>query len=46
MEKIIEKIEVYHFINYLLPGIIFGTIFTEIIQNNFFNDNIYQYFCV
>ena len=40
MEKIIEKIEVYHFINYLLPGIIFGTIFTEITQKNFFNDNI------
>lgn len=40
MEKIIEKIEVYHFINYLLPGIIFGTVFTEIIQKNYFNDNI------
>ena len=40
MEKIIEKIEVYHFINYLLPGIIFGTIFTEITQKNLFNYNI------
>lgn len=40
MEKIIEKIEVYHFINYLLPGILFGTIFTKIMQKNFFNDNI------
>lgn len=40
MEKIIEKIEVYHFLNYLLPGIIFGAILTKIIQKNFFETNM------
>lgn len=40
MEKIIEKIEIYHFINYLLPGTIFVAIFNKIFENNFFDSNI------
>ena len=40
MEKIIEKIEIYHFINYLLPGTIFVAILNKIFENNFFDSNI------
>lgn len=40
MEKIIEKLEIYQFINYIFPGVIFGTIFTKIIGENFLDNNI------
>lgn len=40
MEKIIEKMEIYQFLNYIFPGVIFGTIFTRIIGENFFDSNI------
>lgn len=40
MEKIIEKLEIYEFINYIFPGVIFGTIFTKIMHKNFFDSNI------
>ena len=40
MEKIIEKVEVYQFINYLLPGTIFVAIFSKIYRNEFIDNNV------
>ena len=40
MEKILEKIENYQFMNYLLPGIIFVSIYTRIVNISFFNINV------
>ena len=40
MEKLIEKIEIYHFINYLLPGTIFVAIFNKICGNEFIDSNV------
>lgn len=40
MDKIIEKIEIYHFINYLLPGTIFVAIFNKICGNEFIASNV------
>ena len=40
MENIIEKIEIYHFINYLLPGTIFVAIFNKICGNEFIDSNV------
>ena len=40
MEKLIEKIEIYHFINYLLPGTIFVAIFNKICINEFIDSNV------
>lgn len=40
MEKIVEKIEIYHFINYLLPGTIFIAILNKICRNEFLDNNI------
>lgn len=40
MEKIIEKIEIYHFINYLLPGTIFVAILNKIYENEFLDSNV------
>ncbi len=40
MEKLIEKMEVYQFINYIFPGVIFGKILTEIMGQNYFDSNI------
>lgn len=39
MEKILEKIEIYHFINYLLPGIVFMVSFNNIYENEFISGN-------
>ena len=38
MEKIIEKIGVYHFINYLLPGTVFITILSNILDTKIIVD--------
>ncbi len=40
MEKLIEKIEIYHFINYILPGTIFVAIFNKICINEFIDSNV------
>lgn len=38
MEKIIEKIGIYHFINYLLPGTVFITILSNILDTKIMVD--------
>ncbi|MBR0492069.1 MAG: hypothetical protein IJJ82_08555 [Clostridia bacterium] len=40
MEKIIEKMEIYHFINHFLPGAVFVAIFNKIYENDFLDSNI------
>lgn len=39
MEELLKKIETYNIINYLLPGVIFGVIFTYLIGINIYDEN-------